>query len=65
MIAVEEHDGNDEPRRALDYVPGYNRYSDHIEEADDRDNNLNSGRATEEGNGRLNNALPGHRDQDR
>lgn len=59
MIADERH-GNTEPRRAIDYVPGYNRYSDRIEEDEDDVENTRTGRTIEEGNGRLNNALPGN-----
>ncbi|OAK98471.1 hypothetical protein IQ06DRAFT_295783 [Phaeosphaeriaceae sp. SRC1lsM3a] len=59
MIADERH-GNTEPRRAIDYVPGYNRYSDRIEEDEDDVENTCTGRTIEEGNGRLNNALPGN-----
>ncbi|CAN9419002.1 unnamed protein product [Alternaria alternata] len=63
MIADERH-GDAEPRRAIDFIPGYssNRYSDRIEEEteeateDGRDNV----RAIEEGNRRLDGALPGH-----
>lgn len=46
MIA-DERNGDTEPRRAIDYVPGYNRYSDRVEEAEE-DGDV-SGRAIEEG----------------
>lgn len=54
MIA-DERNGDTEPRRAIDYIPGYNRYSDRFEEEED---NVNGGRAIEEGNRRIN-VLPG------
>ena len=63
MIADERH-GDTEPRRAIDYVPGYNRYSDRVEEANDHEENGSSVRAIEEGNRRLDGALPGHVGQD-
>lgn len=60
MIADERHGGSDEPRRAIDYIPGYSRYSDRVEE-EAEDDDMNSGRAIEEGNRRINNVvLPGH-----
>ncbi|KAF1851685.1 uncharacterized protein K460DRAFT_39306 [Cucurbitaria berberidis CBS 394.84] len=64
MIADERHGGSEEPRRAIDYVPGYNRYSDRVQEEDEQDDDLNSRRAIEEGNRRLTNALPGPLDRD-
>jgi len=51
MIA-DERNGDTEPRRAIDYVPGYNRYSDRVEE-EAEDEEQNSGRAIEEGNNGL------------
>lgn len=60
MIADERH-GDTEPRSAIDYIPGFNRYSDRIEEDDDDDiENTRTGRTIEEGNRKLNNALPGN-----
>jgi hypothetical protein len=53
MIADERHP---EPRTAIDYIP---RYSDRIEEESEEDLQEDSQRAIEEGNRRLNNALPG------
>ena len=53
MIADERHP---EPRSAIDYIP---RYSDRIEEDSAENGQQNSQRAIEEGNRRLNNALPG------
>lgn len=58
MIADERH-GDTEPRSAIDYIPGYNRYSDRIEEDDEPAENDRTGRAIEEGNGRVNNTFPG------
>jgi hypothetical protein len=58
MIA-DERNGDTEPRRAIDYIPGYNRYSDRIQEDEDEEN-TRTGRTIEEGNRRLNNALPGN-----
>jgi hypothetical protein len=60
MIA-DERNGDAEPRRAIDFIPGYsnNRYSDRIEEETEEDNQ-DSVRAIEEGNRRLDGALPGH-----
>ncbi|KAH7090219.1 hypothetical protein FB567DRAFT_285995 [Paraphoma chrysanthemicola] len=63
MIA-DERNGDTEPRRAIDYIPGYNRYSDRIEEEGDQDEDTRTGRAIEEGNRRLSNILPGHIGQD-
>lgn len=54
MIA-DERNGDTEPRRAIDYIPGLNRYSDRVQEEEEEDQQ----RATEEGNRRLTNALPG------
>lgn len=59
MIADERH-GDTEPRRAIDYIPGYNRYSDRVEEEEDEIENTRGGRTIEEGNRRLNNTLPGN-----
>ncbi|KAF1939142.1 hypothetical protein EJ02DRAFT_265037 [Clathrospora elynae] len=64
MIADERNGGSEEPRRAIDYVPGYNRYSDRVEEEDDQDGERSPERAIEEGNRRINSALPGHLGQD-
>lgn len=65
MIA-DERNGDTEPRRAIDYIPGYNsnRYSDRVEEETEEDSQGTT-RAIEEGNRRLDGALPGHigRDQ--
>ncbi|KAH3910097.1 hypothetical protein HBH56_147090 [Parastagonospora nodorum] len=59
MIADERH-GDTAPRSAIDYVPGYNRYSDRIEEDEEEHvENTRTGRI-EEGNRELNNALPGN-----
>jgi hypothetical protein len=63
MIADERH-GDTEPRRAIDYIPGYNRYSDRVEEDHDDDESTRPGRTIEEGNRRINNILPGHVEQD-
>jgi hypothetical protein len=46
MIADERH-GDTEPRSAVDYIPGYNRFSDRVEEEDDQIENTRSGRAIE------------------
>ena len=62
MIADERH-GDTEPRRAIDYIPGYNRYSDRVEE-EGQEEGITSGRAIEEGNRQANNALPGYIPQD-
>jgi hypothetical protein len=59
MIA-DERNGDTEPRRAIDYIPGYNRYSDRIQEDEDDEENTRTGRTIEEGNRRLNNTLPGN-----
>lgn len=59
MIADERH-GDTEPRSAIDYIPGYNRYSDRIEEDEDDIENTRTGRTIEEGNRKLNNVLPGN-----
>jgi hypothetical protein len=59
MIADERH-GDTEPRSAIDYIPGYNRYSDRVEEEEDDIENTRTGRAIEESNRQLNNALPGN-----
>lgn len=59
MIADERH-GDTEPRRAIDYIPGYSHYSDRVEEDEDDIENTRGGRTIEEGNRRLNNALPGN-----
>jgi hypothetical protein len=56
MIADERHD-NAESRSAIDYM-GYNSYADRVVEEDEPDlQNERSGRAIEEGNGRVNNVL--------
>lgn len=57
MIADERH-GDTEPRRAIDYLPSFNRYSDRIEEDEEPEENDRSGRAIEEGNRRLDQVLP-------
>jgi precorrin-3B methylase len=59
MLADERH-GDTEPRSAIDYIPGYNRYSDRVEEEeeDGEIENTRTGRTIEEGNRKLNNALP-------
>jgi hypothetical protein len=62
MIADERH-GDTEPRRAIDYIPGYNRYSDRVEEEGQEEDAI-SGRAIEEGNRQAKNALPGYIPQD-
>ncbi|KAF2850897.1 hypothetical protein T440DRAFT_395941 [Plenodomus tracheiphilus IPT5] len=61
MIA-DERNGRTESRRAIDYVPGFNRYSDRVEEEEEegQDQGADHGRFIEDGNDRLNNALPGH-----
>jgi hypothetical protein len=60
MIA-DERNGNTEPRGAIDYIPGFDRYTDsRIEEDGDEDENTRTGRTIEEGNRRLNDALPGN-----
>jgi hypothetical protein len=58
MIADERH-GDTEPRRTIDYIPGYNRYSDRVEEETEEDDQRSTERAIEEGNRRLNSVLPG------
>ena len=58
MLADERH-GDTEPRRAIDYIPGHSRYSDRIEEEAEEEEQI-SERAIEEGNRRLDSALPGH-----
>lgn len=60
MIADERNGGSDEPRRAIGYVQGFSRYSDRVQEEDDQEEGLNNGRSIEEGNRRLDAALPGH-----
>jgi hypothetical protein len=59
-MLADERNGNTEPRRAIDYMPNISRYTDRIENADDADEGTSSGRAIEEGNRKLNNALPGY-----
>lgn len=59
MIADERH-GETEPRRAIDYVPGFNRYSDRVEEEEDQEEDVGHERAIEDGNTRLNAAFPSH-----
>jgi hypothetical protein len=60
MIA-DERNGNTEPRGAIDYIPGFDRYTDRrIEEDEEEDENTRTGRTIEEGNRRLNDALPGN-----
>jgi hypothetical protein len=58
MIADERH-GDTESRSAIDYIPGYNRYSDRIEEDEEPPEVERTGRAIEEGNGRVNSVFPG------
>lgn len=58
MLADERH-GDTEPRRAIDYIPSNNRYSDRIEEEVEEEDQIPE-RAIEEGNRRLDSALPGH-----
>lgn len=57
MIADERH-GDTEPRSAIDYIPGYNRFSDRVEEDDEPEVNDRTGRAIQDGRGRVNNAFP-------
>lgn len=57
MIADERH-GDTEPRSAIDYIPGYNRYSDRIVEDDDQIEYTRSSRTVEGDNGRISNASP-------
>lgn len=58
MIADERH-GDTEPRRAIDYVPGYNRYSDRVQEDDEADEVSGTSRGVQDGTTRhLSNALP-------
>jgi hypothetical protein len=64
MIADERHGGSEEPRRAIGYVHGYNRYSDRVEEEEDDDHQRIPERAIEEGNRRLNSVLPGQLERD-
>jgi hypothetical protein len=61
MIADERH-GDTEPRSAIDYIPGYNRYSDRIEEVEGQDNEADTGRATEGPNHKPNKAITGNED---
>lgn len=63
-MLADERNGNAEPRRAIDYVPGYTRYSDRVEEEEDDDEGVGANRAIEEGNRRINNILPHHIDRD-
>jgi hypothetical protein len=42
MIADEDHNGNDGPRRAIDYLPDFNRYSDRVEQ-DNSDGDVENG----------------------
>jgi hypothetical protein len=57
-IIAGEEGGETDPRRAIDYVPGYNRYSDRIEEAED--DAEASGNAIEAGNHRADPVFPAH-----
>ncbi|KAI8934524.1 hypothetical protein NX059_008223 [Plenodomus lindquistii] len=56
MIADERHGGT-EPRRAIDYIPDLNRYSDRVDE--EEEDEVHDGRAIEHGNNRLKNPFPG------
>lgn len=47
MIA-DERNGDAEPRRAIDFIPAYNRYSDRVEEEAEEDGHAPS-RAIEQG----------------
>jgi len=58
MLADESH-GDTESRRAIDYVTSHNRYSDRIEDETEEEE-ASPDRAIEEGNRRLDSALPGH-----
>jgi len=58
MLADESH-GDTESRRAIDYVTSHNRYSDSIEDETEEEE-ASPDRAIEEGNRRLDSALPGH-----
>ena len=65
VITSEQGPGRDGSRRAIDYVPENNRYSDRVEEEGHDDaEQMDPTRAIEEGNLRLNSALPGHLQQD-
>lgn len=58
MIADERH-GDTEPRRAIDYVPAFNRYSDRVEEEEEQDGDVDHARAIEADNNRINNTFSG------
>jgi len=61
MIADERH-GDTAPRSAIDYIPGYSRYSDRIEEDEEEEEEVETTRTgrIEEGNRKPNHALPGN-----
>jgi hypothetical protein len=42
MIADEDHNGNDGPRRAIGYLPNFNQYADRVEE-DNSDGDVENG----------------------
>ena len=64
-IIAGEESGATNPRRAIDYVPGYNHgYSDRIEEEAEEDAQL-PGTAIEAGNHRADHVFPAHLGRDR
>jgi hypothetical protein len=62
MIADERH-GDTEPRGVIDYIPGYNHYSDRVEEEDDEIENTRTGRTIEDGTHKNNDSSLGQQPQ--
>ncbi len=62
VIADERGVGGNASQRSIEYAHASNRYTDRIEEEEDEPNDTVN--AIEEGNRRLNGALPSHLEQD-
>lgn len=58
-IIADEEGGDTDPRRAIDYVPGYSRYSDRIEEEAEEDAQA-PGNTIEAGNNHPDHVFPAH-----
>lgn len=64
-VLAGDQGGDADSRRAIDYVPGYNRYSDRIEEEAEDDNGQTPGRAIEDGIHHTDHVFPAQIGRDR
>ncbi|EMD68995.1 hypothetical protein COCSADRAFT_340708 [Bipolaris sorokiniana ND90Pr] len=64
-VLAGDEGGDADSRRAIDYVPGYNRYSDRIEEEAEEDDEQTPGRAIEDGIRHTDHVFPAQIGRDR